>query len=460
MGAGSALVLVALAAVSAGPLLRSGAAPQPSAPAIASGQVPRIETPAPALPPTPRPSPSTRPGSIATLPVKLGALVSEPHKAWLGAKAGPVNQSMAKSFGLLSTNGVFLEDAGPESPIRLGGGRAGDIILSINGRDVATPADLRARIQALAPGDQATLEVWRFGAGTQSFKDMLLDLAAKGDGHAMNWLGMYSFGSTILPHDDKLALDWLAKGAEAGDVDAMFNLGNTLASGTRTKKDLAKAVGRLRDAALGGHQPAASRLSDVLAEQTDTSANATRQAGVLRKLADLGNGAAMRVLGRWYAVGYGLPKNKSEARRWYQRAAELGEADAFADVGWMYFQGDGVPEDNAEAVRYFRMAVAIGSLEALRHLAWHMDNGVGVVRRDPDAAAELYFQAFASGDLGALRFMSSSVPKMSSDCRAGIQRRLQEAGFYTGAVDGRSNDATLAALKTLHNAQPRVAANM
>ena len=159
-------------------------------------------------------------------------------------------------------------------------------------------------------------------------------------------------------------------------------------------------------------------------------------------------------------MGYGLPKNKSEARRWYQRAAELGEADAFADVGWMYFQGDGVPEDNAEAVRYFRMAVAIGSLEALRHLAWHLDNGVGVERRDPDAAAELYFQAFASGDLGALRFMSSSVPKMSSDCRAGIQRRLQEAGFYTGAVDGRSNDATLAALKALHNAQPRVAANM
>ena len=76
---------------------------------------------------------------------------------------------------------------------------------------------------------------------------MLLDLAAKGDGHAMNWLGVYSFGSTILPHDDKLALDWLAKGAEAGDVDAMFNLGNTLASGTRAKKDLAKAASRLGD---------------------------------------------------------------------------------------------------------------------------------------------------------------------------------------------------------------------
>jgi hypothetical protein len=87
MGAGSALVLVALAAVSAGPLLRSGAAPQPSAPAIASGQVPRIETPAPALPPISRPLPSTRPGSIATLPVKLGALVSEPHKAWLAKAA-------------------------------------------------------------------------------------------------------------------------------------------------------------------------------------------------------------------------------------------------------------------------------------------------------------------------------------------------------------------------------------
>jgi hypothetical protein len=112
---------------------------------------------------------------------------------------------------------------------------------------------------------------------------MLLDLAAKGDGHAMNWLGMYSFGSTILPHDDKLALDWLAKAAEAGDVDAMFNLGNTLASGTRTKKDLAKAVGRLRDPPWG-HQPAASRLA-TCSPVTD-AARTTRQAGVLRKLAD------------------------------------------------------------------------------------------------------------------------------------------------------------------------------
>jgi TPR repeat protein len=360
----------------------------------------------------------------------------------------------------LSTNGVFLEDAGPESAIGQGGGRTGDVILSVDGRDVATPADLRARIQAMAPGEQVTLEIWRFGTGTQSFKDMLLDLAAKGDGHAMNWLGVYSFGSTVLPHDDKLALDWLAKGAAAGDVDAMFNIGDTLASGLRTKKDLAKAIGHLREAALGGHQPAAARLSDKLAELNSTHENAARQAGVLRKLADLGNGAAMRVLGRWYAAGYGFPKNKSEARRWYRRAGELGEADAFADVGWMYFQGDGVPEDNAEAVRYFRMAIAIGSLEALRLLAWHFDNGVGVERRDPDAAAELYFQAFASGDGSALRLMSSSVPKMSSDCRIGMQRRLQEAGFYTGAVDGRPNDATLAALKALHNAQPRVAANM
>lgn len=460
IGAGSALILLALAAAVAGPLLRTAVAPPLSAPSIAGGQTPQIEIPASISRPPARPAPSTRPGSLVTLPIRLGALVSEPSKAWLGAKAAPINQSMAKSFGLLSTDGVFLEDASPDSAIWQGGGRTGDVILSVDGRDVATPADLRARIRAMAPGDQATLEIWRFGTGSQSFKDMLLDLAAKGDGHAMNWLGMYSFGSTILPHDDKLALEWLAKGAAAGDVDAMFNLGDTFANGLRTKKDLAKAVGPLREAALGGHLPAAVRLSDVLAEQTDTRANAARQAGVLRKLADLGNGTAMHVLGRWSAVGYGVPKNKSEARRWYQRAAELGEAGAYADVGWMYFQGDGVAEDNAEAVRYFRMAAANGSSEALRFLAWHLDNGVGVERRDPDAAAELYFQAFASGDMGALKHISSSLPKMSSDCRSGIQRRLQAAGFYSGTIDGRPNDATLAALKALHDAQPRVAANM
>jgi TPR repeat protein len=125
----------------------------------------------------------------------------------------------------------------------------------------------------------------------------------------------------------------------------------------------------------------------------------------------------------------------------------------------MYFQGDGVEEDNAKAVRYFRMAIAAGSVEALRLLAWHLDNGVGVERRDPEGAAELYFQAFASGDIGASRQLSSTLPKMSSDCRSGMQRRLRDAGFYSGAIDGSSSEATAAALKALHNAQPRVAAN-
>ena len=459
-GSGAGLALALLALGIAVPLLRRETAPRVAAPGIESARTPQVEAPTSVLPRIVRPAPSTRPGSIVTLPIKLGALVSEPRKAWLGLKATPVNPSMAKSFGLLSNNGVFVEDAGPEGAIWQGGGRAGDVILSIDGRELAAPADLRARIQSMAPGERVTLEVWRFGTGPQPFKDMLLDLAGRGDGHAMTWLGVYSFGSTILPHDDKRALDWLAKGAEAGDVDAMFNLGNTLASGVRAKKDLAKAASRLGEAALGGHQPAAARLSDALAELNNTHANAARQAAVLRKLADLGNASAMRVLGRWYAAGYGLPKSKPEALRWYQRAAEHGDADAYSDVGWMYFQGDGVEEDNAKAVRYFRMAVAIGSLEALRLLAWHLDNGVGVERRDPEVAAELYFQAFASGDVGASRHLSSALPKMSSDCRSGMQRRLRDAGFYSGAIDGSSNEATVAALKALHNAQPRVAANM
>lgn len=460
MGAGAmlAMLFVVVGVVAS----RPGSGPAPGTPeaGIASGRTPQPGAPASVSLPVARPAPSIRPGRIVTLPVKLGALVAEPSKAWLGAKVAPVNQSMAKSFGLLSTNGAFLQDAGSESAVWQAGGRAGDIILGVNGREIANPADLRSRIQGAVPGEQVTLEVWRFGTDTQSFKDVLLELVALGDGHAMNWLGVYSFGSTVLPRDDKLALDWLTKGAEAGDVDAMFNLGNMLAEGTRTRKDLTKAVSRLADAALRGHQPAAARLSDAHAELNNTFENAARQAAVIRKLADLGNVAAMRVLGRWYAAGYGVPKDKPEGLRWYLRAGELGDADAYSDAAWMHLQGDGVPEDNARAAHYFRMGIAMGAIEGMRHLSWQLDNGIGVERRDPELAAELTIQAFASGDNGSLKFVSTDRSKSSLEHRIAVQRRLKDAGFYSGAVDGRLNEATIAALKALHKAQPRVIANM
>ena len=460
-GSGAGLALALLALGIAVPLLRRETAPRVAAPGIESARTAQVEAPTSVLPRIVRPAPSTRPGSIVTLPIKLGALVSGLREAWLGLKATPVNPSMAKSFGLLSNNGVFVEDAGPEGAIWQGGGRAGDVILSIDGRELAAPADLRARIQSMAPGERVTLEVWRFGTGPQPFKDMLLDLAGRGDGHAMTWLGVYSFGSTILPHDDKRALDWLAKGAEAGDVDAMFNLGNTLASGVRAKKDLAKAASRLGEAALGGHQPAAARLSDALAELNNTHANAARQAAVLRKLADL---ATLRPCAFWAG---GMPRDTACPRASPKPCGGISAPPSTATPTPIPTLDGCIFKATASKrtmPRPSATSVWPSPSEASRPCA--SSHGTSTTASaSSDAIQRWQRGALLPGIcVGGCRCLEAPVFRPSengaSDCRSGMQRRLRDAGFYSGAIDGSSNEATVAALKALHNAQPRVAANM
>ena len=63
-----------------------------------------------------------------------------------------------------SPNGVMVTDVVPGSPAYWAGMEAGDVITRINGRQVATPSDVRGVIAGLHPGQSVTV---RFqGSGT------------------------------------------------------------------------------------------------------------------------------------------------------------------------------------------------------------------------------------------------------------------------------------------------------
>jgi len=91
--------------------------------------------------------------------VKTGKVVH----ARLGVEVQTLDQSLADSFKLKSPNGALVAKIMPDSAAAQAGMKVGDVILKINGTPIVDAGQLSARIGAAAPGDKASLEIWRDG---------------------------------------------------------------------------------------------------------------------------------------------------------------------------------------------------------------------------------------------------------------------------------------------------------
>lgn len=79
----------------------------------------------------------------------------------IGVTIQPVDAALADSFGLDRPRGALvgaLEESGPAAKAGI---RAGDIILSVNGRVIERSEELPTVIGAIRPGTDAVLEIWR-----------------------------------------------------------------------------------------------------------------------------------------------------------------------------------------------------------------------------------------------------------------------------------------------------------
>ena len=77
----------------------------------------------------------------------------------LGITVGDLSEQLAQYFG--TKEGVLVTSVADNSAASKAGIKAGDVITSFNGSDVATPSDLRRRIQRLQEGDEFTLGIVR-----------------------------------------------------------------------------------------------------------------------------------------------------------------------------------------------------------------------------------------------------------------------------------------------------------
>lgn len=81
----------------------------------------------------------------------------------LGVQGGEVTSELADALGYESSKGAFIGQVVPDSAADKAGLKAGDVIVSVNGKAINTFSELRAKVATLGAGKEITLGVVRDG---------------------------------------------------------------------------------------------------------------------------------------------------------------------------------------------------------------------------------------------------------------------------------------------------------
>jgi TPR repeat protein len=402
----------------------------------------------------PQQAPAKPQGRLLKLTVKLGSQPSDNQKGWLGIRLEPLDSVLSASLGLDNANGALVLDALANGPMSQSGVRFGDVIVALNGKVIEGTSDLFRRVAAMSPGTSAELNVWRGSAEEADFLQSLRRLAYGGNAQIMGLLGrLYATGSGVV-RDDTEAVLWYRRGAEAGNAAAMTALGTMALEGRGMPRDAQEGVRWLRAAADKNQLEGMYRLGRLLAEGKIVDKNAPEAVRLFSKAAEAGYVFAMVDLGLMYARGEGVAADPGSAASWYKRAADLGNSAAMVNLGLLHAQGKGVTLDPAAAVALYRKSIGLGNSAGMHNLAWMLDSGKGVERKSPDEAADLIMKSLDRRYEFSLKQMKENSRSWSKEFRQALQRRLRDAGVYSGPVDGEFKDTTLAAIDLYFN-RPR-----
>jgi TPR repeat protein len=388
---------------------------------------------------------------VVKLTVKIGAQPKEPQKGWLGVQMDALDLPLALSLGLPNANGAFILEAAANSPAGQAGVRFGDIAVGLNGRPVAQVSELRQRVASMTPGTDAELEVWRVTADGGDFLQTLRRLAEGGNAHVMFRLGrLYAAGSGVA-RDEAEAVDWYRKGASAGNLNAMTALGVALIEGRGASKDPQEGVRLLRSAADKDNLEAMYRLGVVLADGKVAAKDSAEAMRLFTKAAEAGHVPSMLDLAILYNTAEGPAADPVKAAFWYKRAADLGNSAGMVNLGFMHQQGKGVEKNDITAVALYRRAAAEGNPSGIHNLAAMLDSGRGVARKDPEQAADLILQALEMRNDFSYRQMTQNSRAWSQEFRRELQKKLHDAGVYSGRIDGELRDTTITAINAYIN---------
>src|ERR1700674_4192520 len=191
--------------------------------------------------------------------------------------------------------------------------------------------------------------------------------AATGNVQAMTRLGAMYLDGNAVEQNDLLALNCFREAADLGGAEAMNYLAIFYAQGRGVMKDFDQAMQWLSKGAKAGDPAAMLNLADALTmtvdapeKQADAKKWYSQALAVYQKGADAGNPEAVLKLGTLYEDGRGVSADPQKAATLYAKAAGLGSADAMVVLGSLYLDGKGVPQDHAKCLERWTKAAQRG----------------------------------------------------------------------------------------------------
>lgn len=125
----------------------------------------------------PSPAPRPRPAADANKQVRERVVIRDKdgkehvwdsegtpvRRAYLGIGLTDLTPELRAHFGVPEDAGVMVSSVAKGSPAEKAGVRVGDVITSLDGKDVGTSWDLRAHVRGLKDGEQVPLMIFREG---------------------------------------------------------------------------------------------------------------------------------------------------------------------------------------------------------------------------------------------------------------------------------------------------------
>ncbi|HYI05268.1 MAG TPA: Do family serine endopeptidase, partial [Reyranella sp.] len=103
------------------------------------------------------------PSSLAEGVVAQLKVNGKVERGLLGVQIQPLNEELAKSMSFDGDKGALVAQVSPESAAMAAGIKSGDVIKSVDGKNVETIKDLTRMISSMKPGTSAKIGLWRDG---------------------------------------------------------------------------------------------------------------------------------------------------------------------------------------------------------------------------------------------------------------------------------------------------------
>ncbi len=256
---------------------------------------------------------------------------------------------------------------------------------------------------AVKLGEKRAEERLARGFDTRPLGTILEERFENGDADAA-WQ-IYQMLSAKHKHNE--AREWLNRGVEAGQPDALVRAAENAAS-----TNYALTVQYLRRAAERGNVKAILWLGELELVAGDdhfydaalklekhgrpdsaTEERHSRELGWYMLAAEAGDVGAMVAISKAYLCGYPVELDHGIAFEWAKKAADTGDVVGAYRLGYMYDQGYGVEKSGARAVELYAVAAEAGVMPALLRLHEIYRDGLPDVEPDPKKATRYLFMS-------------------------------------------------------------------